>query len=777
LSATDGALVELLRELTIAWKNRLAYPEGHPAYQDALRLAHRRIATWTESRGPLLLGIAADGWVVEDAKLDSIGLQKIAEALYQRGVAVLGFEPGLESLELAQFLTLLSLDPRRTGPEPIWDRMVAARVRHIYLEPVDYSRISLDDGLDRAAPHAPNDVWDRILRELVAGRELVEKGAELDASDRSGLDELSALLAEALQGEGETGPGDGTGAQAGGGEGEGASATGAAGGSGAGGGGARAAASSPGAEQGRAGGGGLARAGSAGERLARLMGRVFSQSPGAASIATVRRLAAVVRALPEALRHTLIDAVLRPLAASDAGAPALLTFVTALPRQTALASLERLAEERIELSARTAQLARELRAAQAGASPSPPPEESDRLFSELRELYGSADIDRLNPAIVPEVGRAMNLEMPRPRTLDAGQAPDLGDRRDTLAGDYLASQLAHAILEIVGRQRSGEIPRALLRRLRGAYRGFLSSCRLQLACEVVEGLRAFRADPATSDSARLELEQSIDRMADRRSIAALLDGLPDLGPGDVPQVHRLVEALGPVSVRHLLWALGEEDDRSRRHRLMTLLTALGPLIVGEATQLLADSRWFVVRNGIVLLRSVGHRPALGEIARCASHPDLRVRLEAIKTLFVLDSEVPPDLLRRAIFESDPKLAEAAVSLIGAYGIVQASEPLVELLSRRDFWGLRRGLRLKAIKALANLHDPAVLPRLRHLFRGGLFGVAREERLASYSALVCYPVESRRPFLERGRRSKDPELRAICARLEDAALASLEETRA
>jgi HEAT repeat protein len=118
-----------------------------------------------------------------------------------------------------------------------------------------------------------------------------------------------------------------------------------------------------------------------------------------------------------------------------------------------------------------------------------------------------------------------------------------------------------------------------------------------------------------------------------------------------------------------------------------------------------------------------------------------------------------------------------VSLVGAYGIVQASEPLVELLTRRDVFGLRRGLRLKAIKALGNLHDPAVLPRLRHLFRGGLFGVWREERLAAYATLVCYPVESRRPFLERGLRSKDPELRAICVRLEGAELASLDETRA
>ena len=62
------------------------------------------------------------------------------------------------------------------------------------------------------------------------------------------------------------------------------------------------------------------------------------------------------------------------------------------------------------------------------------------------------------------------------------------------------------------------------------------------------------------------------------------------------------------------------------------------------------------RNMIVLLRSVNDRTSLPEIRRCSEHPDLRVRLEAIKTLLALEPSVPRALLEQAIKDPDPKMA-------------------------------------------------------------------------------------------------------------------------
>jgi len=93
-----------------------------------------------------------------------------------------------------------------------------------------------------------------------------------------------------------------------------------------------------------------------------------------------------------------------------------------------------------------------------------------------------------------------------------------------------------------------------------------------------------------------------------------------------------MDALGKAAARGFLVALAEEQDKSRRRRILDLLVSLGPVIVQPATELLSDERWYVVRNMIVLLQRVGDASALPEVRRCAEHYDLRVHaVTLIKT--------------------------------------------------------------------------------------------------------------------------------------------------
>ncbi len=172
---------------------------------------------------------------------------------------------------------------------------------------------------------------------------------------------------------------------------------------------------------------------------------------------------------------------------------------------------------------------------------------------------------------------------------------------------------------------------------------------------------------------------------------------------------------------------------------------------------------------VLLLRRVHDKSAMGEILRCADHPDLRVRLEAIRALFAFDSAVPRDLLARTIHHPDPRLAEAAVLLTGQHGITQAIDLLVEILTKWDFFGRRRSIRLKALRALADMADPAVLPRIARFFREWPFPlVALEERRVAYRLLASYDPAVRAPYVARGERSRDSVIRDICRGLNRAA---------
>jgi hypothetical protein len=44
-------------------------------------------------------------------------------------------------------------------------------------------------------------------------------------------------------------------------------------------------------------------------------------------------------------------------------------------------------------------------------------------------------------------------------------------------------------------------------------------------------------------------------------------------------------------------------------------------------------------------------------------------------------------------------------------------------------------------------------------------VSLKERRAAFRSLPLYPPEARRPYVERGLRARDPEIRRLCERLE------------
>lgn len=767
----NATLAEVLRELTIAWKNRVAYPEGHPARAAALSRAHEKLNAYLEI-GPLLLGVAADGWVTDEGKVEAAALKPFAQALYAREVALLGFETGLAASELDAFLGVMSADPRGAAAVPLLrERLTASGVRHIYLEAMDFSQLGLE--AETASRDRRRQIWDLILEELIAGRQLSPDGRELDPESRRRLDELTALLAEALEGESEFLGQGGEGAGVGGDGASGGSGTSA--GAGEGGTGTAPGGALPASGK---GGGGAGRAGLGGRRLAALMAAVFAPARGRSSISVVRRLAVLVRALPEALRRALVDAILVQLASAEENGEALDEFAADLPSMTVLASLHRLLEDSVPLSPRAIRLAKELMEAQPDALVvGPPLAQAERLFGELKNLYSSTDIDRLNPPVIPRAGTPLALDMPRPRAFEA-RLQEAGGQRDDLSDDALAEQLARALLELAVRQAPYHLPQGLTRQLRSQFRTVLGNGRLEVACEIAGTLRTLMEDPTVKTEERLQLRLTLDRMADRRAVAALLDGVSHADDADIARILRLMDLLGKLSRRHLLAALVAEPNRSRRHLLLRILTAFGEEIAGEVAPLLADPQWYVVRNAIVLLRSVNARSALAAIARCASHSDARVRLEAIKTVLAFEGDIPPEALRRAILDSDQKLAEGVVSLIGVYRVAGARDALVELLEFRDPFGRRRTLRLKAIKVLASLRDPSVLPRLRRFFRSRWFAAPREERLASFAALAYYPADVRQALVRRGLRSRDAELRAICEGLRDGAVSEdLEETHA
>lgn len=771
-------LLEVVSSLVTAWRNLAVYPPGHPARIAALSTAHGRLRASLAISNPIVLGISRDALVSGGKKLDAAQMRAFARALYRRNGGLLRIEEDVEARELESFLTLLGdTGPARDRPLTT-EELRSAGVTHISVSAIDYSALVMTADLSETG--AEGSLWDGLVQALLSEHPLSSGGGTPLPRGRYSADTIASLFRGGPGGGGPGPGGPGGGGPAGGGpggEGPGGGGTGGggtgAGGQGAGGGGRVGHGGGGGAGSGtgswyagsaeHSGGGGRGLGGRLGiasaHTLAGAIAARLASADGAEREVLAPQIIQLLRALPGEVREPVLAAALKTLATEDSASAHLASLAAALPPADVLRGLRRLAREQGQLSGHALRMAQALAEAHEEMAPAVDLPEPPADFAEMAALFREEDVDRYNP----EDHRTLLAQKPTvdlaALSLEVGADPDAFGP-DTEGEDAIERRVVTTLLDMSLISPEVALP-LVFGRLRSIFMQALQARRFAQAVAIIGAVRELSEDTAQTDR-RPQLTEFLDRLADAPTLAALVAASRQPGGPPFVQIHTLVRALGASAARGLLEALAAEPDRARRLRLIELAASLGPAIVPETRRLLADPRWYVVRNMVLLLRRVRDRTAMSEILRCADHPDLRVRLEAIRALFAFDSKVPRDLLARTIHHPDPRLAEAAVLLSGQHGLTQATDLLVEILLRWDLLGRQRSLRLKALRALADLANPAVLPRIGRFFREWPFPlVALEERRAAYRLLGSYDAAARAPYAARGERSRDSMIRDIC----------------
>jgi HEAT repeat protein len=102
--------------------------------------------------------------------------------------------------------------------------------------------------------------------------------------------------------------------------------------------------------------------------------------------------------------------------------------------------------------------------------------------------------------------------------------------------------------------------------------------------------------------------------------------------GSRKEVETVLVALEDRSVGPLLQTLAEEEDLLVRKTILEIVTRIGRPAVPAILENLGDPRWYMVRNMINVLGNLGMPDLAPHVAATLSHPDLRVKKEAIKAL-------------------------------------------------------------------------------------------------------------------------------------------------
>lgn len=725
----------LVRELGLAWTAISVYPPGHRARAGAADEALRQVRGLAAATGGFAVGVAHDALVAGDERAEDAHARRLAARLHDLGVGVVRFGHDTSVGELEAFLTALRPRPGSADGDDLGDRLAEAGVRHVEVEAVDFSKLVASDDLETdpavVAEPAEESLWERILGEQMDGTGgAVSPGAP--PSLAAVLELVNRYLPrgmEATDGERGGGPGGG---------GSGSGAPDAAGGP------------DPGAPPAAPELAALAK------RLSQAAGEHAEEAARRGRVQQIRQVGELVGALPRGLREQVLDAALERIAAgADSGggtADALDGLETGTGAVDMVASLRRLRRAGRRLAAPAVTWLHGLVEAGVLADPST----AVAGGAELEPLLAEAD-DR--PALR---GDEMVLELP-PWCTVPPLPPEMDREVRELASHARPQALLRTLLELLAGASDATQAAAVMGRLEDLFASLVRGLRLSAAGALVDHLERFAA--ARDDAVGDEVRHSLQRLAGPGTAGLLVDLLPTVDDDETARLRELVERLGEPLRRALLAALGEEEDRSRRRVLFDFLAAMSATVVDVARALLSDERWYVVRNMIGLLRAVGDRAAVPDLRACLRHRDPRVRSEALRALGELDPHPPAAELTPLLEDDDPRVAALAVQALGqaGKGDARALEPLLDLVVPLDPLGRNRELRVKALLALGDAGDPRVLPRIKRYF-SALSVDHADERRAAFQSLRGYPPAARAPWLAKGVRSRDPEVRELCRRL-------------
>ncbi len=247
--------------------------------------------------------------------------------------------------------------------------------------------------------------------------------------------------------------------------------------------------------------------------------------------------------------------------------------------------------------------------------------------------------------------------------------------------------------------------------------------------------------------------------------AALLDdGVAEhlairLGNDRDPEVR---ETLTRVALAHparlapaLADALADAPDRGVRRALVDALRALGLPGRDAVLHLLEDSRWFAVRNGIILLSEMEDPEVVPSLVVPLAHEDPRVRKETVMALARIGGEEAGLLLLGMLEDPDPDVRGATAMGVGALRVEKAQRTLLRLAEEDT----EEEVQIQALRALGQLGDPGAVPVLERRAVGSLFSrPPRPIRIAAYRALHAIGSPHAKKLLEAARSDRDGEVR-------------------
>lgn len=252
-----------------------------------------------------------------------------------------------------------------------------------------------------------------------------------------------------------------------------------------------------------------------------------------------------------------------------------------------------------------------------------------------------------------------------------------------------------------------------------------------------------------------------------RFLHRFVDAVKLWGKKDRIGASRMLKALKGYCVGMFLDSAIEEKNATTRKFMLLLASELGDDIMPEVLLRLKDSRWYMVRNMLYLIRLVNISKYADHARVFVKHQDSRLSTEAMRTLLHFNAKEAFAYLKMHMLSDSEGNRSRAIVLAGSYRVKEAVPIFIEMLSHKKLFGEHVARDILLVKALGQIGDRMAIDALVDVFKHkGIFyrQHQRELRLAILNSLALYPPQSVKPLLELARRSSDSEIKAVGERM-------------
>ncbi len=377
-------------------------------------------------------------------------------------------------------------------------------------------------------------------------------------------------------------------------------------------------------------------------------------------------------------------------------------------------------------------------------------------------------------SIAPPTAQDLTPEAPLPResyVLTEQEVEKLRGEMATEAAWDMGFQLIDLILEVLAvREEMEDYPLAL-DVMERVIRVFVRRGSFSHAARILKALRDLERDSSElPEPHRALLAVAMQRMGEAERIHEIGPVLNKGLEGETADLEAYLRMLPRRAVEPLLDLLGEVNLRKARRVLCEALVDLTGGDIEPLVKRLDDSRWFVVRNLVYILRRSGNRNAIRYLRRTLNHPHPKVRQETLRAMDAIGMARSAEFLLGLLESPDEICRTWALERLAALGDARAAEPLWKLIRAKEFrersWNDKRAY----FEALGRCAPPDILPPVRRLFeKRGWFEKPKDVEMRAGAAIVLGLIggEEEVPLVELGCQAEEAVVREACRQALDA----------